>query len=55
MQIKSCGDEELKRIVKMESALRIINTLASFAGNESDTTAWRIIAAIQKEAKEALQ
>lgn len=45
----------ISRIVKLESALRIIVSLCAFSLNENNDTRGRIIAAIRKEAKEALE
>jgi hypothetical protein len=47
-------NDMIPRIVKLESALRIIVSLCAFSLNENNDTRGRIIAAIRKEAKEAL-
>jgi len=47
-------NKTIQRIVKLESALRIIVSLCAFSLNENNDTRGRIIAAIRKEAKEAL-
>jgi hypothetical protein len=53
--LEVAGPKTTLRLVKMESALRIIISLCAFSLNENKDTRSRIITAIREQAKEALQ
>lgn len=54
-ELEVAGPRTTERLVTLESALRIINTLAASAANERPETVNRIIAEIRRQATEALR